>query len=56
MSIFPSPEGGLTNGTKAEVRFSGRLFELAAALSKTREHAFETMRNRDPELEDGLRG
>lgn len=55
MSISPSPEGGFTNGTKAEVRCSGRLFEFAAGLSKTIEHATEAMRNRDPELEDGLR-
>ena len=55
MSISPSPEGGLTDGTKAEVRCSGRLFEFAAALSKTRERAIEAMRNQDPELEDGLR-
>ena len=55
LSISPSPEGGLTNGTVAEIRCSGRLFEFAAALSKTREHAVEAMRNVDPELEDGLR-
>ena len=55
MSISPSPEGGLTNGTKAEVRCSGRLFEFAAGLSKTRERAVEAMKNADPELEDGLR-
>ena len=55
MSISPSPEGGLTNGTKAEVRCSGRLFEFAAALDKTRERAVEAMSNQDPELEDGLR-
>lgn len=55
MSISPSPEGGLTDGTKGEVRSSGRLFEFAAALDKTRERAVEAMRNQDPELEDGLR-
>ena len=55
ISISPSPEGGLTDGTHAEVRTSGRLFEFAAALDKTRERAIEAMRNRDPELEDGLR-
>ena len=55
ISIFPSPEGGLTNGTKAEIRCSGRLFEFAAALSKTREHAVEAMRNAGPGLEDGPR-
>lgn len=55
MSISPSPEGGLTNGTKAEVRSSGRLFEFAAGLEKSRERAVEAMRNQDPELEDGLR-
>jgi hypothetical protein len=55
MSISPSPEGGLTDGTKAEVRCSGRLFEFAAALDKTRERAVEAMKNQDLELEDGLR-
>ena len=55
MSISPSPDGGLTHGTKAEVRCSGRLFSFAAALDKTRERAVEAMRNQDPELEDGLR-
>ena len=55
MSVSPSPEGGLTPGTKAEVRCSGRLFGFAAALDKTREHAAEAMRSKDPELEDGLR-
>ncbi|KAF9653439.1 hypothetical protein BDM02DRAFT_1913761 [Thelephora ganbajun] len=54
MCISPSPEGGLTDGTKAEVRCPGRLFEFAAALAKTREHAVEALRNQDPELEDGL--
>ncbi|KAF9782977.1 hypothetical protein BJ322DRAFT_1100774 [Thelephora terrestris] len=54
MSISPSPEGGLTDGTKAEVRCSGRLFEFAAALDKTRERAVEAMKNQDLELEDGL--
>lgn len=55
VSVSPSPEGGLTDGTKAEVRSSGRLFEFAAALDKTRERVVEAMRTRDPELEDGLR-
>jgi len=54
ISISPSPDGGLTNGTKAEVRCSGLLFGFAAALDKTRERAVEAMRNQDPELEDGL--
>jgi hypothetical protein len=55
VTISPSPQGGLTDGTKAELRCSGRLFEFAAALDKTRERAVEAMRNQDPELEDGLR-
>lgn len=55
INISPSPEGGLTNGTKAELRCSGRLFEFAAGLDKTRERAVEAMRNQDSELEDGLR-
>ena len=55
ISISPSPEGGLTYGTKAEVRCSGPLFGFAAALDKTRERAAEAMRVQDPELEDGLR-
>jgi hypothetical protein len=55
ISISPSPDGGLTYGTKAEVRCSGPLFAFAAALDKTRERAVEAMRNHDPELEDGLR-
>ena len=55
MTISPSSEGGLTHGTTAEIRCSGRLFGFAAALDKTRERAVEAMRNQDPELEDGLR-
>jgi WW domain-binding protein 2 len=55
MTVSASPEGGLTDGTKVEVRCSGRLFEFAAALDKTREHVVEAMRNQDQELEDGLR-
>lgn len=55
MTIAPSPEGGLTDGTKAELRSSGRLFEFVAGLEKTRERAAEAMKNQDPELEDGLR-
>lgn len=55
MTIYPSPDGGLTEGTKAELRCSGRLFEFTAALDKTREVALEAMRTQDPEIEEGLR-
>ena len=38
--IKPSPEGRLTEGTKAELRFKDKgLFEFVSALEKTRERA-----------------
>ncbi|KAI0727262.1 hypothetical protein C8Q72DRAFT_876400 [Fomitopsis betulina] len=40
MEIKPSPEGRLTDGTKAELRFKDKgLFEFVSALEKTRERA-----------------
>lgn len=54
--IIPSPDGGLTNGTKAEIRLQDRgLFEFASALDKTRERAIEARRNQGPEEGEGLR-
>ena len=40
MDIKPSPEGRLTEGTNAELRFKDKgLFEFVSALEKTRERA-----------------
>ncbi|KAH9833775.1 uncharacterized protein C8Q71DRAFT_175469 [Rhodofomes roseus] len=40
IEIKPSPEGRLTDGTKAEIRFKDKgLFEFVSALEKTRERA-----------------
>jgi WW domain-binding protein 2 len=56
MEIVPSPEGSLTNGTKAEIRLKDRgLFEFASALDKTRERAIEARSHRLGEEGEGLR-
>ena len=55
LDIRPSPEGGLTDGTKAEVRFKDKgLFEFVGTLEKTRERAIY-MRRQSAEDEEGLR-
>ncbi|KAJ7179561.1 hypothetical protein C8R46DRAFT_1074093 [Mycena filopes] len=49
--IRPAPEGGLTGGTTAEVRFrEGAMFSFVATLEKTRERAIYMRRQ---EAEDG---
>ncbi|KAJ7283312.1 hypothetical protein C8J57DRAFT_1447506 [Mycena rebaudengoi] len=51
--IRPSPDGGLTSGTTAEVRFKDRaMFEFVAALEKTRERAIYMKRQTDAESND----
>jgi WW domain-binding protein 2 len=56
IEIAPSPGGGLTNGTKAEVRLKDQgLFGFASALDKSRERAIEASRNRAEEEGEGLR-
>jgi hypothetical protein len=50
--IRPSPEGGLTEGTRAEIRFKDRaMFEFVSLLEKTRERAIY-MRREQVETED----
>lgn len=54
--IKPARDGGLTEGTKAEVRLKDRgLFQLVAVLEKTRERAIYMKRQADSEA-DTLRG
>jgi hypothetical protein len=58
LGIAPSPEGGLTRGTTAEVRFKEEaLFGFVRTLEKTREHAIETRHNNQAAADeaDGLR-
>lgn len=55
LDIRPSPEGGLNDGTKAELRFKDKgLFEFVGTLEKTRERAIY-MRRQSAEDEEGLR-
>ncbi|KAI0080774.1 hypothetical protein K474DRAFT_95913 [Panus rudis PR-1116 ss-1] len=55
VDIKPVPEGGLTDGTKAEIRFKDKgLFEFAMSLDKTRERAIY-MKRQQLEDEEGLR-
>ncbi|KDR84322.1 hypothetical protein GALMADRAFT_205992 [Galerina marginata CBS 339.88] len=52
--VKPSPEGGLTNGTHAEVRFKERaMFEFVSLLEKARERAIY-MKRQVAEEEEGL--
>ncbi|KAG6857010.1 hypothetical protein H0H87_011104 [Tephrocybe sp. NHM501043] len=52
--IKPSAEGGLTTGTKAELRFNHRaMFEFVSLLEKTRERAIY-MKRQSAEEEEGL--
>lgn len=55
--IRPSPEGGLVDGTKAEIRFKDQgIFEFVGALEKTRERAIYMKRQKaEEDEEDGLR-
>jgi hypothetical protein len=53
--IKPMPDGGLTSGTTAEVRFKDQaMFQFVAILEKTRERAIY-MKRQEVENEEGLR-
>lgn len=53
--IKPSADGGLTNGTTAEVRFKDQpMFQFVATLEKTRERAIY-MKRQEAENEEGPR-
>lgn len=55
VDIRPSPGGGLTEGSKAEIRFKDKgLFEFVSSLEKTRERAIY-MRRSSCDEEEGLR-
>ena len=55
VEIKPAADGGLTNGTKAEIRLRDKgLFEFASSLDKTRERAIYMKRSGADE-EEGLR-
>ena len=55
IDIRPAAEGGLTDGTKAEVRLKDKgLFEFVSVLEKTRERAIY-MRRQSADEEEGLR-
>jgi hypothetical protein len=55
--VKPSPEGGLTNGTQAEIRLSDRgILQFWEQLQKPRERAIYERRSKVLEQEDeGLR-
>jgi len=54
IDVHPAPEGGLTEGTKVEIRFKNKgLFEFASALDKTRERAVY-MKRQSADEEEGL--
>lgn len=55
--IKPSSEGGLTDGTKAEIRLKDKgIFEFVGTVEKTRERAIYMKRQKaEEEEEDGLR-
>ena len=54
--VKPAPNGGLTEGTKVEVRFKDRaMFEFVSLLEKSRERAIYMRREVMEEDEDGLR-
>jgi len=56
LEIKPSDEGGLTNGTIAEIRLKEKgIFEFVALLEKTRERAIYMKRQKAEEDEEGLR-
>lgn len=53
--VKPSPDGGLTDGTRVEVRFKERaMFEFVSLLEKSRERAIY-MKRQLTEEEEGLR-
>ncbi|RDB20033.1 hypothetical protein Hypma_012980 [Hypsizygus marmoreus] len=53
--VKPSPEGGLTDGTRAELRFKDRaMLEFVSLLEKTRERAIYMKRQIPSEDEEGL--
>lgn len=55
VDIKPTTDGGLTQGTRAEIRLKEKgLFEFSATLDKTRERAIYMKRNAADE-EDTLR-
>lgn len=54
--VKPSPEGGLTDGTKVEVRFKDRaMFEFVSLLEKARERSIYMRRQAATEEDEGLR-
>ncbi|KAI0772582.1 hypothetical protein BC629DRAFT_1736626 [Irpex lacteus] len=56
VDVKPSPEGGLTHGTKVEIRLKDKgLFEFVGVLEKTRERAIYMKRSGADE-EEGLPG
>lgn len=56
LDIFPVPEGGLTPGTRAEVRFKDRgMFGWVEMLSRTREAAIVKRREDNLGEPDALR-
>ncbi|KXN81733.1 UPF0664 stress-induced protein C29B12.11c [Leucoagaricus sp. SymC.cos] len=53
--VKPSPGGGLTDGTKAEVRFKDRaMFEFVSLLEKTRERAIYMSRQSADDIDESL--
>jgi WW domain-binding protein 2 len=54
--IKPSPEGGLTKGTKAEIRLNDRgILQFWEQLQKPRERAIYEKRSKADEDDEGLR-
>jgi len=54
--IKPSPDGGLTDGSKAEVRFKDRpMFEFVSLLEKAREKSIYMRRQAADEADENLR-
>ena len=55
LDVRPNADGGLTEGTKVEIRFRDKgIFEFASLLDKTRERAIY-MKRHQVEEEEGLR-
>lgn len=55
VDIKPTPSGGLTDGTQAEIRLKDKgIFEFVSSLEKTRERAVY-MRRQSADEEEGLR-
>jgi len=53
IDVQPAPEGGLTHGTKAEVRLMDKgLFEFVSTLEKTRERAIYMKRQAADDHDD----